>query len=206
MRVFLFSTVVLFICNIQGLRAQPTPQVPSLSYEQVQELNEGEILVEVINAEVPIGDVLGIVAGTPEEVLEIITDFDNYDEFVPYMAETEILEYDGQTYLCRGVTDTPWPMDDRRWTVQAWVGEREVDGMNLLLSTWDYVPGSGNLEDTEGYWLLIPWGTDGSQTLVRYYIIADLGTWLPDFILVWATENMLPGLLEAIRERAEASR
>lgn len=205
MRVFLLSFVVLLLAPIPVLRAQPTPQVPSLSYEQVQALNEGEILVEVINAEVPIGDVLGIIDGTPQAVLEIITDFDNYEDFVPYMAETEILQYDGETYTCRGVTDTPWPMDDRLWTIQAWVGEREVDGMNLLLSTWDYVPGTGNLEDTEGYWLLIPWGADGSQTLVRYYIIADLGTWLPDFILVWATENMLPGLLEAIRERAEST-
>ncbi|MCA9565832.1 MAG: SRPBCC family protein [Myxococcales bacterium] len=180
----------------------PEPHIPSLSAEQVDRLNNGEILVEVVNGDVPIGDVLGVVDAPAQQVLDIIVDFDSWHEFMPSMTETEVTSTEGEYYICRAVTDTPWPMDDRVYSFRAWAGETEVDGMTVLTSNWDYVEGSGNLEDTEGYWLLIPWGEDGSKTLVRYYLTADLGTWLPDFLLNWGTENMLPSLIEGLRSRA----
>ena len=181
--------------------AQQTPEIPSLSNDQVTRLNSGEILVEVVASERPIGDVLGVVDAPAQQVLDVITDFDHYTEFMPNMGASSIIERDGDTYVCSGITDTPWPMDDRIWTIRAWAGPQEIGGINALVSTWDYVPDSGNLVDTEGYWLLLPWGDDGSQTLVRYYLMADLGTWVPDVILNWATENMLPDMITAIKER-----
>ena len=181
--------------------AQQTPEIPSLSNDQVTRLNSGEILVEVVASERPIGDVLGVVDAPAQQVLDVITDFDHYTEFMPNMGASSIIEQDGDTYVCSGITDTPWPMDDRIWTIRAWAGPQEIGGINALVSTWDYVPDSGNLVDTEGYWLLLPWGDDGSQTLVRYYLMADLGTWVPDVILNWATENMLPDMITAIKER-----
>ena len=179
----------------------PPPAIPSLSGTQVERLNSGEVLVEVVNGDIPIGDVLGVVDAPAQQVLDVIMDFNHYTDFMPNMSASEIVSQDGQDYVCSGITDTPWPMDDRIWTINAWAGARDIEGISALVSTWDYVPGSGNLEDTEGYWLLLPWGDDGSKTLVRYYLMADLGTWLPDWLLNWATENMLPSMITAIRAR-----
>lgn len=192
---------LFYMTGLDAYAKPPAPTIPVLSSDQVTRLNAGEILVEVINGAIPIGDVLGVIDATPELVLESVLDFNHYTEFMPYMTQSEIVSQEGSTYHCSGVTDTPWPMDDRIWSIIASAGPTEVEGLQVLVSTWDYVPESGNIQDTEGYWLLIPWGETGQKTLVRYYLVADLGTWIPDVILNWATENMLPGIIEGLRMR-----
>jgi hypothetical protein len=181
--------------------AQPTPSVPSLSSDQVNRLEAGEILVSVLPGAVPVGDALGVVNAPPARVLEVIRDFPRHSEFMNDMALSEVVGQEGEYTLQHGITDTPWPMADREWTLRTWTGEIEVDGVPCLISRWDYVPGSGNIVDTEGYWLLIPWAEDGSRTLLRYHITVDLGTWLPDFLLEWSTENMLPARINGIRSQ-----
>jgi len=198
----------------------------------MESLNEGEIIVDVgaNESDVPMGDTIGIIAATPEEVIRVIEDFDNYEEFMEDMAHAEILTtaervreviedmddgdeilegldidalltFEGEGALCFGITDTPWPMDDREWIIRAEGGLTTIDGMEVVLSTFTFVPGAGNLVDIDGYWLLIPWGDDGSQTLARYHLEVDLGTWLPDFLLEWSTENFLPLKIQGIRDR-----
>lgn len=179
--------------------AQPTPSIPSLSQAQVERLNRGEVLVEVVEGAVPVGDAIGVIDAPPEAVFALVSDFSRHQEFFDDTALSEVVGQDGEYELHHGITDTPWPMDDREWTLRAWNGSTEVDGMQVFVSTWDYVPDSGNIVDTEGYYLMIPWGDDGSKTLLRYHISVDLGTWLPDFLLEWSTENMLPDQIEALR-------
>jgi hypothetical protein len=181
--------------------AQPTPSVPSLSAAEVSRLNAGEILVAVIPGELPVGDALGVLDAPPEQVLEVIRDFPRHSEFMRDMALSEIVGQEGEFTLQHGITDTPWPMADREWTLRTWSGPLEVDGVDCLISRWAYIPGSGNLVDTQGYWLLIPWGDDGSKTLMRYHIMVDLGTWLPNFLLEWSTENLLPERINGIRSQ-----
>jgi hypothetical protein len=194
-------TVIGLLSITSVLYAQPAPAIPSLSADQVERLNAGDILVEVINGEVAIADTIAVVDAPAQAILDVLVDFNHYVDFMPDTAESAIVGEDGEYYLCQGETETPWPMRNRDWTVRAWAGPQEVDGMSVLISNWKYVPDSGNLEDTEGYWLLLPWGDDGEKTLVRYYLVADIGTWLPDFLLNWATENNLPATLRAIRSR-----
>lgn len=180
--------------------AQVTPAIPSLSSSQFQQLNEGEILVDVVVGEVPIGDAIGVIEATPEEVMEVLRNFDDHERVMSDMILAEILEYDGDVALCHGITDTPWPMEDREWVIRASDEVTQIDGMEVILSTFEYVEGSGNLEDINGYWLFIPWGADGSHTLARYHLEVDLGTWLPDFLLEWSTENFLPIKIQGLRD------
>jgi hypothetical protein len=181
--------------------AQMDPGIPSLSQDQVTQLNSGNIILDVVPGAAPIGDSLGVVNGAPAEVMAIIRDFNSHHEFFGDLAESEITGQDGDATLCRGITDTPWPMDDRNWTIRVESSERNLDGLDILIAEWSYVVDSGNIVNTTGYWLLIPWGADGNQTLLRYRIQVDLGTWLPDFLLTWATEDFLPEKINALRDR-----
>ena len=180
---------------------QPEPHLPTLSQDQVNRLNNGEILAEFNNDEQAIGDVLGVVDAPPDQVLAVIADFPGQKDWIDDLSTAEVVGEDGEYELQHGVTDTPWPMDDRDWTIRAWSGPMEVDGAPVLVSTWTYVPDSGNIENTEGYWLLVPWGDDGTKTLVRYYIILDLGGAMPDFLLDWGNENMLPTRIRGLRTK-----
>jgi hypothetical protein len=181
--------------------AQPTPSVPSLSQEQVDRLNLGEILVDLnTELEPPVGDALGVIDASAEACFAIISDFSIQSTWVEDIILSEVTgEEEGGIVLTRGITDTPWPMEDRVWSNRTWNGQTEVDGVMVYVSWFDYIPGSGNLEDVEGYWLLIPWGDDGSKTLLRYHIAIDLGTPMPDFLLNWGTENMLPTRVMGLR-------
>lgn len=181
--------------------AQPAPVIPSLSQDQVTRLEAGEILVQIVGQERPISDTLAIIDAPADQVLAAIEDFDHYTDFMPDFDESEIVGQEGDVTLCRMVVDTPWPMEDRRLTVRARSGPLQIDGIDVLFSDWDYVEGSGNMVDTEGYWLLLPWGDDGQRTLVRYYLIADIGTWIPEFLINWANERMMPESIVALRER-----
>lgn len=195
-----FSTCIVLFTTGQAL-AQMTPSIPSLSADQVSRLNNGEVILDSVEGAAPIGEALGVINYSAEAVMEVIRDFESYPEFMSDMAMAEIVGQDGEFFLCHGITDTPWPMDDREWTIRASGGHTQVDGVDVILSTWTYV--EGNIVDTEGYWLAIPWG-DGSQTLLRYRLQIDLGTWLPDFLMAWAQESYLPSKITNIRARLDS--
>ena len=183
----------------QTERAPMVPSIPSLSADQVQRLTDGEILIDTVQSAAPIGDVMGVINHTPEEVMTLVATFELHKEFYDDVIFSEVEGTDGDFQLLHGITDTPWPMDDREWVLQAAGGPTQVDGVDVIVSTWSYVPDSGNLVDTHGYYLAIPWGSDGSQCLLRYRIQVDLGTWLPDFLLTWSQENFLPNKVRNIR-------
>jgi hypothetical protein len=202
MRVFNIPIAVaiagVILCGPSLAWSQFTPEIPALSQEQVDELNRGEIIVELQERQVPIGDALGVIDAPPERVMELLSVIDNHDEIFPDTMVSEVVGRDGEYILQHGMTDTV-AHDGPRVTVRVWQGPMEIDGVPVLVHTWDYVPGSGNLADTHGYYLLIPWGESGDQTLLRYHLSADLGTWIPAFLLEWSTENMLPNQIEALR-------
>ena len=200
---WLIATAYLLLSSVGSVSAQTTPSIPSLSGGQVELLSAGEIVVDVVEGAAPIGDVMGVINFTPEQVFEVVADFDKHGEFMSDLALAEVTGLDGEARLCHGITDTPWPMDDREWIIRAEGSATQVDGVDVYLVAWTYVEGSGNLIDTTGYWLMMPWGADGSQTLLRYRLQVDLGTWLPDFLLSWSTENFLPFKVTDVRNRLE---
>jgi hypothetical protein len=184
--------------------SQTPPEIPSLSQDEVSRVNRGEVIVNVIEGAIPVGDAIGVIDATPQAVMAVLADIDHQEDIFDDTSLSEVVGHDGDYILQHGITDTPWPMADREWTIRVWQGPMEVDGMQVLVSTWDYVPGSGNLVDTHGYYLLVPWGDQGQQTLLRYHISVDLGTWLPRFLLDWSTENMLPDQITALRRAVAA--
>lgn len=194
------QVVILLLVTVPAF-AQDEPAIPTLSANQIEQLNEGEILVDAIVTDIPVGDVIGVINATAEEVMDVVRRFDDWDEF---MDDVEFSELQGQDeegrWLCHGITDTPWPMENREWVIAASEEHVELDGMDVHISVFEYVQGSGNLVDVQGYWLLLPWGDDGSQSLVRYHVAIDLGTWLPDFLLEWSTENFLPLKIQGLRD------
>lgn len=195
---------ILIILSVVVLAAAPAsaqmePSIPSLSADQVTRLNAGEVLIDTVQGSAPIGDVMGIINHSPETVMTLVANFELHSEFYDDVSFSEVAGVDGEYQLLHGITDTPWPMDDREWVLRAAGGPTQVDGVDVILSTWAYVPDSGNLVDTTGFYLAIPWGSDGTQTLLRYRIQVDLGTWLPDFLLTWSQENFLPNKIVNIR-------
>jgi hypothetical protein len=66
------------------------------------------------------------------------------------------------------------------------------------------VKGSGNITDTAGGWTLTP--IDANTTLAYYHVHADIGTWLPQWLLNMANRSTLPDVINAMAATAATIR
>ena len=89
---FWFVLLVCILCSAVTY-AQAIPAIPSLSNSQMAEISAGGIIVDVgaTADDVPMGDAIGIINATPEEVIRVIEDFDNYEDIMDDMELAEIL-------------------------------------------------------------------------------------------------------------------
>jgi hypothetical protein len=180
--------------------AAPTPAVPQLDAATEARLLGGEVVIVADAAGTLVsGDGTAILAAPLDRVRAVIADFPGQADWIPDMDEAVLVGTDGDAALCSAVTRIPWPISDRTWTIRVTSGPAELGGEPVWVSTWTYVPGSGNMVENAGYWLLVP-RPDG-RTLVRYAFAADAGLHVPDFIERMTTRSMLPGILENLRTR-----
>ena len=177
--------------------AQESPRYPRYDDEDVQEMLSGDVKVSMRrgDGDTARGTALGLIQAPLEELAEIIRDFDHHEDWYPDMT-TSTLSGD----VGHGVINAPWPMTDRTWDITIESGDRTVSGHTCFASTYQHVPGSGNVTDTHGYWLLCPWSDDTSYTLVRYVLNMDPGVPVPDAMIRSSTRRMLPGVINGLRE------
>jgi carbon monoxide dehydrogenase subunit G len=142
------------------------------------------------------GSMVGVVDVPIEEVFAIVMDCESTGEWFPDLDDTRLVAAD----RCAGRTDLPWPIADRTWEI-----DLASDGVGT--STWEasfaYVAGSGNLAAMHGRYLLE--ATDDGRTRVTYEAWIDLGFWIPEPLVSWATKRVLPGVLEGIEQEAASS-
>jgi hypothetical protein len=157
-----------------------------------------DVVVEVETGPSSRGRVTGLVDAPIGPVLDVVMDCEGSARWFPGVFETRLVEPGDRGHRCAGVTDLPWPFADRTWEIQVtrWSG---ADG--VVFVAFAYLPGSGDLEALEGYYRLEP---QGGQTRVSYEAAVDLGGWIPEVQMNWATERMLPGILEGLEERAQS--
>ena len=181
--------------------AMMEPSIPSLSQDQVDRLNAGEVIIDVVDQRVAIGDAMGVIDHPPEPTIRVLEDFNTHSTFMSDLIVSEVRGEENGDLLCYGVTETPWPMDNRDFMNRARGGPTYIDGIQVILVLFEYVEGSGNIADARGWWMALPWGEDGSKTLLRFRVQIDIGSWLPDFLKNWGTEHFLPVKITDIRSR-----
>ena len=194
--------VVTFVLVPALASAQETPAIPSLSADQIAEMRDGEVMVSTQRGDPNRGEAIGIVCAPIDELWEIVLDFDNMHRWFPDMLVSDIVSRDGEGAVGYGETNMPWPVANRTWQARTVPGQRTIGGVEAYVAVYEYVDGSGNMDEMYGYWLLTP--ADDGCTLVRYVVNADLGIWLPDVIINWASRRLLPGTVEGLGERWEA--
>lgn len=179
-------------------------ELPRLDAADYEELLEGNAIRGVSGAEVHRGEVIGMIRAPVDELAAIILDYENLGEWSPAAYDVRIIERTSSSMVVEGKTRLPWPITDRTWHNRATHGAETVGGIECFVNRWQYVPGSGNMDDTYGYWLLFPYHADPTYTVIRYVGYADPGIALPDFVIDWATRRALPDIIANLRERHDA--
>jgi hypothetical protein len=177
------------------------PIIAEHAPEEVEELLEGSPLRSITRGDPLRAEVVALVEAPVEELAAIVQDYDTATEWAPALGECRITGAEGDAMLVRGTTLLPWPITDRTWQMRSYWGYRDVAGVNAYVQAWDYVEGSGNIEDSFGYWLIAPWPQDPRLSYVKYVVNADPGIAIPDFIIAWVTRNALPDLIARLRDR-----
>ena len=152
--------------------------------------SEGGVLIAELDAVVPY---------PAEELWRPLSATGAQHAWVPYMRTASLERLDGEVAVCDGLTNLPWPLKDRTWTVRM---RTEVeDGGERYVASWEYVPGSGNIDDTYGAWSLQ--ALEDGRTRVKLRAFADVGVSVPGPMLRWAENKALPEMLEALIRQAD---
>ncbi len=187
---FILSAVSIALGSLTLATSSPTLEV---NWEP------GDVAVRAVGGETAKGEVVGVVDVPLERVLDIVMDCEGNADWFPQARDTVLVSEDDNVMICHGRTDLPWPMGDRSWTIEVGAYPETHKGVE----TW-VVPfmhnGEGTVEEMFGGYHLQRWGKDGQQTLVTYEAWVDLGIWIPEPILNWATRRILPGILTGIED------
>jgi hypothetical protein len=151
--------------------------------------------VEVTAGQLNHGRVVGTVDGDATAIMRVIRDCEGTARWFPDLLEARLVAEHSDGYRCAGVTDLPWPLADRTWTIDV-----RVSGD---VARFALVPGTGNVVVMEGRYALTE-RSDG-RTEVDYEAWVDIGVWVPEFVVAWATRRVLPGILAGLETRLNAS-
>ncbi len=200
---FLFMRVKGVVLILLALGALVTAHAggAELSADELRRLEAGEILTwtwQVAGRSVPATKAVGLVDAPPAAVWPIIDECARYEDTMPSTLDSEELERQGNHVRCRGVGDLPFPFSDLPTETDA---VHTVEPGKLYRREWKQR--SGDFNANEGRWTLVPWG-DGSKTLATYEAMTEPKMAMPDFILRWATESVLPEMIATLREHAKA--
>jgi ribosome-associated toxin RatA of RatAB toxin-antitoxin module len=148
------------------------------------------------------------IAAPPERVLEVITDYARYAEFMPYVEESRVIrELEGASWVFNQL-DFPWPIGDRYYTIE--IATRRTDSehprIRVAWTLADPDPilpvGRGVLINVnDGYWELQA-TPDGKHTDVTYYVHTDPAGALPAWAINFANARAAPEVIDAVRVRA----
>jgi hypothetical protein len=161
----------------------------------------GEVLVlltEFPGSEAKQGCVVGFIPAAPDEVLTVLRDAARYDEYMPLVVRSDVSPGSGGAIVNSQELNLPFPIGDRHFTIQIW---QEYTGDATMRLSFSYVPGSGNVKDTRGHWLIEPWRS-GSR--VTYVLWTDPGGAIPKWAVNRASRRTLPEVVSALRERVHA--
>ncbi|MFT4703979.1 MAG: hypothetical protein ACI81R_001674 [Bradymonadia bacterium] len=203
MRSLLSSSFFVGVIALASTAWAVEPVTPITS-SQAQRAQEGDPLVSAQAGDINRGQVIGVVNAPLEDVMLILADVANHENWFPDTDHTVLISRDGNNVTFSGETHVP-VLRDREWTN---VATHRVDQFSALgechIIEYEYVEGSGNLDEMYGYWLVCQNGANADQTLVKYVLAADLGIPLPNSLINWATRNMLPGVITGLQARYDA--
>lgn len=191
---------------------RPAPADPATS--EARRLAAGEVLIsaQTVEPRKPREGIgRGVIDFPPERVYRAVTDYANYDEFMPFVKRADVVRTlpDGAVLSTQRL-DLPGPFGERHYTlsVRSRV-ERKGPGQGkgpakVWRTEWAYVPGSGNIADQRGSWTLEELAP--GRTLATFRLYTDPGGAVPGWMMEKAVAETLPYVFDGLRQHVRRSR
>lgn len=200
MKKLLSSFVLVCLVLLGALPAKAeTPAQRPLTEANIKKLEAGGQIVQVTSEGGNRGEVVGVVNAPTAQVWRLLMNYDDYRRWFPDQKESKTVSRQNGISILQGVVDLPWPFTNRSFQIRDTNVTTTVNGETHYHNGWTYVPNSGNVHDTTGFFYVSPFKGDPNRSLVRIVIKADFGIPVPDFVLAWGSRRMFPRIIEAIR-------
>ena len=147
----------------------------------------------------------GVIDFPPERVFRAVTDYANYDEFMPFVTRADVVRTlpDGAVLSTQRL-DLPGPFGERRYTLSVRSRVETRPGGRIWRTQWAYVPGSGNIADQRGSWTLEELAP--GRTLATFRLYTDPGGAVPGWMMEKALAETLPYIFDGLRQHVRRSR
>ncbi|HVR96845.1 MAG TPA: SRPBCC family protein [Thermoanaerobaculia bacterium] len=178
-----------------------------LSPEESRRLDAGEVLVELrtVRAGAPKEGIgRGVIAAPPERVFRALTDYQYFDEFMPFVESSDAAPQPDGTVISFQRLDLPAPIGDRFYKIRARAAVEGKGKSRVWRTRWSYVPGSGNVADHHGSWSLVE--LSPGRTLATCQLYTDPGGNVPDWAMDRATRKSLPWIFDGLRQQVRRGR
>lgn len=190
----------LVVALVAPAFASETPNIRPLSEDEIALLMDGDTIRDVQRGQPLRAEVIGLIQAPPVELAPILTDYLNIEEWAPATTDIEIVGTDDECTYIEGETQLPI-LRNRFWRMCSRGEWGQLDGHEAFIYRFDYVPGTGNIDESFGYWVLYSLPNHPEWTYVRYVVNADPGIAVPQGIISWVTGRALPDLIAGLRDR-----
>lgn len=140
---------------------------------------------------------VGVIEAPPDRVFRALMDLDHWDEFMPFVEESDAKPQPDGSVLSSQRLGLPPMIGERRLQIR-------VTGQAGRTVEWEYVPGSGNVKAQRGSWTLQPANEEKTRATLRLF--TDPGGSAPDWAMDRATDRSLVWIFDGLRQQVRRSR
>lgn len=203
------ASTLLFLAGLPALAQEGQLQMEAVtltSAEQV-EIQAGRVVLRALPSPGLKGrtyEAVGILEGTLEAALAIVTDYRRYAEFMPKVERTVVTDESDAVSVVEQYLKLPLGVHKRyrlRYTLRRGDEGFRVDWVKV---PWPEVPLSHSVVDTSGYWQIARFGE--GRLLAVYHVYTDPGK-VPlgmKGLALSLSKREIPKVVERVRQRLES--
>ncbi|HVR08638.1 MAG TPA: SRPBCC family protein [Thermoanaerobaculia bacterium] len=146
----------------------------------------------------------GIIDAAPQRVFAAVVDFAHYQEWVPFVKRSDALPRNDGAIVSFQSLELPFPLGKRYYKILARSDVSGLGDARTWRAWWRYLPGTGNVADHHGWWVLVPYGA--GRTLGTCVLYTDPGNGMPAWAVHRGTAATMPFVFSALRQQIHRSR
>jgi len=162
-----------------------------------KDVEQGRRIVAVAEVEAP-----------PEVVFNVITDFERYPDFMPYVKESRVLSCMGDSEVITYARVVPPFVSERDYPLKVRMTHGMSSNGGVFKIEWTAIPeaqpeieGVVRVKLNEGSWLAEP-REGGTRTRLTYTLLTNPGGLIPAFVVNMSNTIAIPKLFEAVKKRS----
>ena len=163
----------------------------------VKDVDEGRRIVATTEVE-----------ARPEIIFDVLSDFEHYPDFMPYVKESRVLGRESNGEVITYARIAPPFVSERDYLLRVRMTRGTVSNGGVFKVEWKAVPeaqpeieGVVRIKLNEGSWLVAPLD-GGTRTRLTYTLLTNPGGLIPDFVANMSNTIAIPELFKAVGKRS----